>query len=193
MKTEMLHMKMKKTIVNEKLTKHLLAALCAAAISMGAAAAPKLLVAGDSSTSDYDASKMPHRSWARALEKHMKPGVTIDNYARGGASTKSFLASGLWEKLVAAINLTNSRTVSDGVSMTEMLAKRDALKQKLSILRTFLDNASSTVDRYSRSEIVIQSTVSVAKLQKQVDALSKELRELDEKIQELNWTVELSE
>ncbi|MBR5980520.1 MAG: hypothetical protein IK035_00805, partial [Firmicutes bacterium] len=59
--------------------------------------------------------------------------------------------------------------------------------------RTFLDNASSTVDRYSRSEIVIQSTVSVAKLQKQVDALSKELRELDEKIQELNWTTELTE
>ena len=97
------------------------------------------------------------------------------------------------EKLVAAINLTNSRTLSDGVSMTEMLAKRDALKQKLSILRSFLDNASATIDRYSRSEIVIQSTVPVAKLQKQVDALSKELRELDEKIQELNWTVELSE
>ena len=94
---------MKKTMVHAKLAKHLLAALCAAAISMGAAAAPKLLVAGDSSTSDYDASKMPHRSWARALEKHMKPGITIDNYARGGASTKSFLASGLWEKLVAAI------------------------------------------------------------------------------------------
>ena len=98
-----------------------------------------------------------------------------------------------FEKLVAAINLTNSRTVSGGVSMTEMLARRDALKQKLSILRTFLDNASATIDRYSRSEIVIQSTVSVAKLQKQVDALSKELRELDEKIQELNWTTELIE
>ena len=100
---------------------------------------------------------------------------------------------GRMEKLVAAINLTNSRTLSDGVSMTEMLAKRDALKQKLSILRNFLDNASSTIDRYSRSEIVIQSTVSVAKLQKQTDALSKELRELDEKIQELNWTTELTE
>ena len=77
--------------------------------------------------------------------------------------------------------------------MTEMLARRDALKLKLSILRSFLDTASSTVDRYSRSEIVIQSTVSVAKLQKQVDGLSKDLRELDEKIQELNWTTDLME
>ncbi len=41
---------MKKTVVHAKLAKHLLTVLCAAAISMGAAAAPKLLVAGDSST-----------------------------------------------------------------------------------------------------------------------------------------------
>ena len=67
------------------------------------------------------------------------------------------------------------------------------LKQRLSLMRSFLDNASATVDRYSRSEIVIKSTVPVAKLQKQVDDLSKELRELDEKIQELNWTTDLIE
>ena len=88
---------------NKCQVKHLLAVLCAVALSMGVAAAPKLIIAGDSSTSDHDLSKMPHRSWARALEKYMKPGVTIDNYARGGASTKSFLASGQWKKLVAAI------------------------------------------------------------------------------------------
>ena len=97
------------------------------------------------------------------------------------------------EKLVAAINLTNSRTVADGLTLTELLSRRDALKQRMSILRSFLDTASSKIDRYSRSEIVIESTVSVAKLQKQVDALSKELRELDEKIQELNWTTDLIE
>ena len=97
------------------------------------------------------------------------------------------------EKLVAAINLTNSRTVADGVTLTELLSRRDVLKQRMSILRSFLDTASSKIDRYSRSEIVIESTVSVAKLQKQVDALSKELRELDEKIHELNWTTDLIE
>jgi len=100
---------------------------------------------------------------------------------------------GRMEKLVAAINLTNSRTVADGVSLTELLSRRDALKQRMSILRSFLDTASSKIDRYSRSEIVIESTVSVAKLQKQVDQLAKELRELDEKIQELNWTTDLIE
>ncbi len=43
----------------------------------------------------------------------------------------------------------------------------------------------------THSEIKIISTVPVAKIQKDVDALSKELRETDELIQELNWTTEL--
>ena len=37
----------------------------------------------------------------------------------------------------------------------------------------------------------IRRTVSVAEVQKELDALSKELRQCDERIQELNWTTEL--
>ena len=40
-------------------------------------------------------------------------------------------------------------------------------------------------------EIKIYSTVSVAALQKQADSLSKQLRELDVRIQSANWTTEL--
>ena len=40
-------------------------------------------------------------------------------------------------------------------------------------------------------EIKIYSTVPVAALQKQVDGLSKQLRELDVQIQSANWTTEL--
>ena len=43
----------------------------------------------------------------------------------------------------------------------------------------------------TRTEIKIVSTVPVSELQKTVDSLSKELRTVDEKIQELNWTTEL--
>ena len=95
------------------------------------------------------------------------------------------------EELMARINLTNSKTTSEGVTVTELIAKRDCLKKRLQYMRSFLDNASSRVDRYSKTEIRIVSTVDVAKLQKQVDGVSKELREVDEKIQELNWTTEL--
>lgn len=95
------------------------------------------------------------------------------------------------EELMARINLTNSRTEADGVTVTELIAKRDCLKRRLAVMRGFLDNASSRVDRYSKTEIRIISSVDVAALQKQVDRCSKELRETDETIQELNWTTEL--
>ena len=93
---------MKKAMVNAKLVKHLLAVLCAAAISMGAAAAPTLIVVGDSLTADRSTNAVA-ASWARALEKYMKPGCTIDNHAKGGASTKSFFVSGRWAKAVNAV------------------------------------------------------------------------------------------
>ena len=96
------------------------------------------------------------------------------------------------EELMARINLTNSRTVSaEGVTVTELLAKRDCLKKRVQFMRSFLDSASSKVDRYSKTEIRVVSTVDVPALQKQVDAASKALRETDEKLQELNWTTEL--
>lgn len=92
------------------------------------------------------------------------------------------------EDLVARINLTNSRTVYEGKTITELLAHRDCLKKKVRVLRDFLNTAS---DRVTRTEIKIVSTVPVTEIQKTVDGLAKELRNVDEKIQELNWTTEL--
>lgn len=95
------------------------------------------------------------------------------------------------ETLIYRINMTNSMVRSDGESMTLLLARRDCLKKRIAMLRGFLDCASSKVERYSRTEIAVRSTVDVAELQKQADRVSRELRGLDEKIQELNWTTEL--
>ena len=96
-------------------------------------------------------------------------------------------------KLICSINLTNSSTKFDGMSLTEMIAKKDALVLKANVLREFATSASQKVDLYSNSEIKILSTVDVAALQKQVDALSKEIRELEMKLQEANWAVDLVE
>ena len=96
-------------------------------------------------------------------------------------------------KLICSINLTNSSAKIDGMSLTEMIAKKDALVLKANVLREFATSASQKVDLYSNSEIKILSTVDVAALQKQVDALSKEIRELEMKLQEANWAVDLVE
>ena len=95
------------------------------------------------------------------------------------------------ENLVTRINLTNSRTECDGVTITELISKRDRMKKDVNIMRSFLNNASSKIDRYSKTEILIKSTVDIAEYQKKLDVISKDLRQIDEKIQELNWTTEL--
>ena len=95
------------------------------------------------------------------------------------------------EELIARINRTNNNTKSGDVTLTDLIAKRDCLKQKIGIMRSFLNTASEKVSRYSKTEIRILSTVSVSDLQKEVDRLSKELRATDEAIQGLNWTTDL--
>ena len=96
------------------------------------------------------------------------------------------------EELISAINFTNNHTqVDNKATLTDLLARRDCLKGRLSALRNFLSNASALVHRHTASEIRIKSTVNVRQLQKQVDSLSKDLRELEETIQEKNWTTEL--
>ena len=95
------------------------------------------------------------------------------------------------EELIARINHTNNETKSGDATLTDLLAKRDCLKQRIGIMRSFLNTASEKVSRYSKTEIRILSTVSVSDLQKEVDKISKELRETDETIQGLNWTTDL--
>ena len=94
-------------------------------------------------------------------------------------------------ELDARINLTNANTVSGGMTVTEMLALRDCLAQKTDIMRDFLRAASQKWMRGRGSEIVVKSTVSVSELQKQVDDISKQLRELDTRIQGINWNTDL--
>lgn len=95
--------------------------------------------------------------------------------------------------LIKNINYTNCMTTENGVSLTDMIAEKDVLREKVNVMKNFLANAGAVVNRYSNTEIKILSTVDVAELQKEVDAMSKKLRELDVNIQRINWTVDLIE
>lgn len=45
----------------------------------------------------------PERGWGQMLPQYFKPPVRVVNYAYNGRSTKSFLAEGRWQKVVAAL------------------------------------------------------------------------------------------
>ena len=95
------------------------------------------------------------------------------------------------EYLIAAINRTNSVTISEGESLSTLIASRDCMRKKISILQDFLQEASVLTSRSYRTEIIVKSTVSVYELRKKVDLLSRDLRTLDLRIQQQNWLSDL--
>lgn len=95
------------------------------------------------------------------------------------------------EELIRRINITNASTQDEGVTLTVLMAKRDCLRKKTDILRSFLNEASDIGGRATYSEIKMKSTVNVAKKRKELDKLSEELRQTDGRIQQLNWLTDL--
>lgn len=100
---------------------------------------------------------------------------------------------GQLENLIYRINVTNMQTVQDGVSLTRMMARKDVLTTRLSVLRELVAHVTGADTRYGRNEIKYVRTIDVAALRRTTDTYSKELRELDTRIQGLNWTVDLLE
>lgn len=98
------------------------------------------------------------------------------------------------ERIVQQINRTNaSCRFNETMTLSDALTKRDVLGSKRNELADLIKAATVKHDRYSRSEVKICSTVNIAQLQKQVDELSKQYRELDASIQQFNWLTELQE
>ena len=96
--------------------------------------------------------------------------------------------------LIKRINKTNSISeFGPGVSLSDALADRDVLMLTRSVYSSLAQAASVAQSRYSRSEIKYYSTVNVSEIQKRVDDLSRQHRELDAKIQAANWAIELIE
>ena len=84
--------------------------------------------------------------------------------------------------LIKQINKTNCVTISNGQTLADLIAERDTLTLKSNILRGFLNIAGQKVNLYSTTEIKIMSTVDVPALQKELDLLSKKIRETDKEL-----------
>jgi hypothetical protein len=103
--------------------------------------------------------------------------------------------NGVFERLselITAINRTNANTAFDGNrTISDAISARDLFAKKRDILAGLADAASTRQDRYSKSEVKFVATVSIAELQKEVDGLSRQYRETDTKLQELNWKTDI--
>lgn len=96
--------------------------------------------------------------------------------------------------LIKRINRTNASTPFDNqVTLSDALADRDVLAIERNMYLQLAETASSTRDRMMRTEIKYVATINVAETQQHADELARNYRELDTRIQELNWKTELAE
>ena len=95
--------------------------------------------------------------------------------------------------LIAQINQTNCTTIVEERTLTALIARKDALSLKIRLYKEIASTASQTTYRARNTEIKIKSTISVADWQAEIDQMSKELRLLDNQLQQSNWNTDLIE
>lgn len=95
------------------------------------------------------------------------------------------------EDLVYRINITNVQIVQDGDSLTRLIAKRDVLSMRVKALKEVVSYVAANDTRFGRNELKYVRTIDIKVLRKEADTYAKQYRELDLKIQSLNWTVDL--
>jgi hypothetical protein len=103
------------------------------------------------------------------------------------------------EFLIRTINRTNSGTLmDDGRTVTDALAERDVLRLRYSMLKISAEAASGALQqvgfmRVTRSELKYLRALDVKGLRQQASDVARQARELDARIQQVNWTTELQE
>jgi uncharacterized protein YigA (DUF484 family) len=75
----------------------------------------------------------------------------------------------------------------------EALNRRSDLQKRIAQLEERAATDRGLFGRYSRSEIRMVRQIRVSDVQSEVDARAKERRELDNDLQEHNWTTQLIE
>ena len=96
------------------------------------------------------------------------------------------------QALVLKIDAANAAAkLPDGRPLTEVLAARDVLMQQHGILKSAVEATHKEADRYSMREIKWVPQIDVAATQKQMEDLSRKIRELNVQVQETNWRTEL--
>ena len=101
---------------------------------------------------------------------------------------------GQLEHYIYCINVTNTCIKDEnGKTMTLLLAERDVLRKRIDVLQNTFNQVSELSNRFGRNEIKNVITIDAKGLRRELNKYSQQYRELDMKIQILNFTHELVE
>lgn len=97
-----------------------------------------------------------------------------------------------YSELVVAINRKNATAslADSALLLMEALEQREQLRRKHALLTQALDETKAA-PRMGRNEIRLVRTIDTKTLMEQLNTTAKQLRELDGKIQQTNWLVDL--
>lgn len=95
--------------------------------------------------------------------------------------------------LMAHINLTNAVVQIDGQTLTELIAKKDMLTIKIRIYQEMVNTAGRAAYRARATEIKVKPTIGITAWQMMINSMARELRLLDNRLQETNWQTDLME
>lgn len=97
-----------------------------------------------------------------------------------------------YSELVVAINRKNATAslADSALLLMEALEQREQLRRKHALLTQALDETKAA-PRMGRNEIRLVRTIDIKTLTEQLNTTAKQLRELDGKIQQTNWLVDL--
>src|SRR5215471_16652605 len=60
----------------------------------------KIFIAGDSTAANKEVRAYPETGWGMPISYFFDSTVTVDNRAKNGRSTKTFISEGLWQGLI---------------------------------------------------------------------------------------------
>lgn len=64
---------------------------------------PTLFLVGDSTMADQPQDKYPEHGWGQMLPEYLTDGIELENHAKNGRSTKSFIDEGRWQAVLDAL------------------------------------------------------------------------------------------
>jgi hypothetical protein len=101
------------------------------------------------------------------------------------------------EMIVRRINRTNLgariELGAESLTLADAVIRRERLAREAGVLREMANRAIPKASRFLRTELKHVPTIDIGGTIAEADRLSKEHRELDARIQQANWEVELSD
>ena len=97
------------------------------------------------------------------------------------------------ENLIKQINYSNCKHHVGNRSLTDIIARKDTLKMQHNAYRDALSAATQSTSRARGTEIKILTVVDIKALRKESDEIAREIRALDNALQQANWTFDLIE